>query len=616
MLIKVFGAAVQGIDATLITIEVNSSRGCMFYLVGLPDSAVKESHQRIISALQVNGYRMPTSNIVINMAPADIRKEGTAYDLPLAIGILAASEVIQSDKLERYLLMGELSLDGSLQPIKGALPIAIKARELGFEGMIVPCSNAHEAAVVNNLKVYGVENIKDVIEFFNGKQKLSPTQVNTREEFYSQQSSFELDFAEVKGQENVKRALEVAAAGSHNILLIGAPGSGKSMLAKRLPSILPPLSLGESLETTKIHSVAGKLGKGGGLISKRPFRDPHNSISTVAMTGGGSFPQPGEISLAHNGILYLDELPEYNRSVLEVLRQPLEDRKITVSRIRCNVEYPASFMLVASMNPCPCGYYNHPTKGCVCSPGQVQKYLNRISGPLLDRIDLQIEVTPLPFEKMADTRPGESSATIRERVIHARQIQETRYADIPGVYCNAQMNSKLLACYARPDDKGLAMLKTAMNPTKGCVCSPGQVQKYLNRISGPLLDRIDLQIEVTPLPFEKMADTRPGESSATIRERVIHARQIQETRYADIPGVYCNAQMNSKLLACYARPDDKGLAMLKTAMNRLNLSARAYDRILKVSRTIADLEDCESIQPAHLAEAIGYRNLDREDWAG
>ncbi|MCR6503241.1 MULTISPECIES: YifB family Mg chelatase-like AAA ATPase [Bacteroides] len=512
MLIKVFGAAVQGIDATLITIEVNSSRGCMFYLVGLPDSAVKESHQRIISALQVNGYRMPTSNIVINMAPADIRKEGSAYDLPLAIGMLAASEVIRSDKLDRYLLMGELSLDGSLQPIKGALPIAIKARELGFEGMIVPCSNAHEAAVVNNLKVYGVENIKDVIEFFNGKQELAPTQVNTREEFYSQQSSFELDFAEVKGQENVKRALEVAAAGSHNILLIGAPGSGKSMLAKRLPSILPPLSLGESLETTKIHSVAGKLGKGGGLISKRPFRDPHNSISTVAMTGGGSFPQPGEISLAHNGILYLDELPEYNRSVLEVLRQPLEDRKITVSRIRCNVEYPASFMLVASMNPCPCGYYNHPTKACVCSPGQVQK--------------------------------------------------------------------------------------------------------YLNRISGPLLDRIDLQIEVTPLPFEKMADTRPGESSATIRERVIYARQIQEARYADIPGVYCNAQMNSKLLSLYARPDEKGLAMLKNAMNRLNLSARAYDRILKVARTIADLEGSELIQPAHLAEAIGYRNLDREDWAG
>ena len=496
----------------MLGVTLLSSRGCMFYLVGLPDSAVKESHQRIISALQVNGYRMPTSNIVINMAPADIRKEGAAYDLPLAIGILAASEVIQSDKLERYLLMGELSLDGSLQPIKGALPIAIKARELGFEGMIVPQQNAHEAAVVNNLKVYGVGNIKEVIEFFNGTQELTPTLVNTREEFYSQQSNFDFDFAEVKGQENVKRALEVAASGSHNILLIGSPGSGKSMLAKRLPSILPPLSLGESLETTKIHSVAGKLGKDGGLISKRPFRDPHHTISTVAMTGGGSFPQPGEISLAHNGILYLDELPEYSRNVLEVLRQPLEDRKITVSRIRCNVEYPASFMLVASMNPCPCGYYTHPTKACVCSPGQVQK--------------------------------------------------------------------------------------------------------YLNRISGPLLDRIDLQIEVTPLPFEEMADSRPGESSATIRERVIRARQIQEARYADIPGIYCNAQMNSKLLARHARPDDKGLAMLKTAMNRLNLSARAYDRILKVSRTIADLEGCELIQPAHLAEAIGYRNLDKEGWAG
>ena len=519
MLIKVFGAAVQGIDATLITIEVNSSRGCMFYLVGLPDSAVKESHQRIISALQVNGYRMPTSNIVINMAPADIRKEGAAYDLPLAIGILAASEVIQSDKLERYLLMGELSLDGSLQPIKGALPIAIKARELGFEGMIVPQQNAHEAAVVNNLKVYGAGNIKEVIEFFNGvglmligalPARLAGTLVNTREEFYSQQSNFDFDFAEVKGQENVKRALEVAASGSHNILLIGSPGSGKSMLAKRLPSILPPLSLGESLETTKIHSVAGKLGKDGGLISKRPFRAPHHTISTVAMTGGGSFPQPGEISLAHNGILYLDELPEYSRNVLEVLRQPLEDRKITVSRIRCNVEYPASFMLVASMNPCPCGYYTHPTKACVCSPGQVQKYLNRISGPLLDRIDLQIEVTPLPFEEMADSRPGESSATIRERVIRARQIQEARYADIPGIYCNAQMNSKLL-----------------------------------------------------------------------------HQ---------------------------YAVPDASGLSILKTAMQRLCLSARAYDRILKVSRTIADLDNSEHIEVRHLAEAIQYRSLDRENW--
>ena len=512
MLVKVFAAAVQGIDATLITIEVNSTRGCMFYLVGLPDSAVKESHQRIISALQVNGYKMPTSNIVINMAPADIRKEGSAYDLPLAIGMLAANETIHSDKLDRYLLMGELSLDGSLQPIKGALPIAIKARELGFEGMILPRQNAREAAVVNHLTFYGVENLREVVEFFNGNQELTPTIVNTREEFYAQQNTFDLDFADVKGQENVKRALEVAAAGGHNVLLIGSPGSGKSMLAKRLPSILPPLSLGESLETTKIHSVAGKLGKDGGLISRRPFRDPHHTISNVAMTGGGSFPQPGEISLAHNGVLFLDELPEFSRNVLEVLRQPLEDRKISISRVKCNVEYPASFMLVASMNPCPCGYYNHPTKPCVCSPGQVQK--------------------------------------------------------------------------------------------------------YLNRISGPLLDRIDLQIEVTPVPFEKMSDVRPGEPSAVIRERVVRARQVQQQRYAQVPGVYCNAQMTSRLLSLYASPDERGLALLKGAMTRLNLSARAYDRILKVARTIADLDSSESIQSAHLAEAIGYRNLDREDWAG
>lgn len=512
MLVKVFGAAVQGIDATLITIEVNSTRGCMFYLVGLPDSAVKESHQRIISALQVNGYKVPTSNIVINMAPADIRKEGAAYDLPLAIGMLAASETISSEKLARYLIMGELSLDGSIQPIKGVLPIAIKAREEKFDGIIIPQQNAREAAVVNDLNVYGVSNIKEVIEFFNNSCQLEPTVVNTREEFYTQQNVFDFDFSDVKGQENVKRALEVAAAGGHNLIMVGAPGSGKSMMAKRLPSILPPLSLGESLETTKIHSVAGKLDRNSSLISKRPFRDPHHTISQVAMVGGGSFPQPGEISLAHNGVLFLDELPEFNRSVLEVLRQPLEDRRISISRVRSSIEYPASFMFVASMNPCPCGYYNHPTKACVCSPGQVQKYLNKISGPLLDRIDIQIEIVPVPFEKISDQRQGEPSAAIRERVIKARQIQEQRFAQHPGVYCNAQMTSKLLSLYAQPD----------------------------------------LQ----------------------------------------------------------------GLTLLKNAMDRLNLSARAYDRILKVARTIADLEGSEKVLSAHLAEAIGYRNLDRENWAG
>lgn len=512
MLIKVFGAAVQGIDATLITIEVNSTRGCMFYLVGLPDSAIKESHQRIKSALQVNGYKIPTSNIVINMAPADIRKEGAAYDLPLAIGMLAASETITSDKLSRYLIMGELSLDGSIQPIKGVLPIAIKAREDGFDGLIIPQENAREAAVVNNLNVYGVSNIKEVIEFFNGTRELQPTVVNTREKFYAQQDKFEFDFSDVKGQENVKRALEVAAAGGHNLIMVGAPGSGKSMMAKRLPSILPPLSLGESLETTKIHSVAGKLGRDSSLISQRPFRDPHHTISQVAMVGGGSFPQPGEISLAHNGVLFLDELPEFTRSVLEVLRQPLEDRRITISRVKSTIDYPASFMFVASMNPCPCGYYNHPTKACVCTPGQVQKYLNKISGPLLDRIDIQIEIVPVPFDKISDRRQGEPSTVIRERVIKARQIQEQRYA--------------------------------------------------------------------------------------------AH------------PGTYCNAQMTSRLLALYAQPDENGLRLLKNAMDRLNLSARAYDRILKVARTIADLEDSERVLSHHLAEAIGYRNLDRENWAG
>lgn len=510
MLIKIFGAAVQGIDATLITIEVNSSKGCMFYLVGLPDSAVKESHQRIISALQYNGYKMPTSNIIVNMAPADIKKEGSAYDLPLAIGLLGANEVISCNKFSKYMLMGELSLDGSIQPIKGALPIAILARQLGFKGLIVPKQNAREAAVVNDLEVYGVENIKEVVEFYDDRQTLQPTVVNTREEFFSQQSVFDFDFEDVKGQENVKRALEVAAAGGHNIIMIGAPGSGKSMMAKRLPSILPPLSLGESLETTKIHSVAGKLNKNSSLISQRPFRDPHHTISQVALVGGGSFPQPGEISLSHNGVLFLDELPEFSRNVLEVLRQPLEDRKITISRVKTTIDYPASFMLVASMNPCPCGYYNHPTKECVCSQGQVHKYLNKISGPLLDRIDIQVEIVPVPFEKISEQRKGEASINIRERVIRARQIQEKRFAKHEGIYCNAQMNSKLLSLYAVPDQKGL--------------------------------------------------------------ER------------------------------------------LKNAMDKLNLSARAYDRILKVARTIADLDSKENIEPHHIAEAISYRNLDRENW--
>lgn len=512
MLVKVFGAAVQGIDATIITIEVNSTRGCMFHLVGLPDSAVKESHERILSALQVNGYKFPTSQIVINMAPADIRKEGSAYDLPLAIGMMAAKENVSTEKLSKYIIMGELSLDGSLQPIKGALPIAIKAREDGYEGLIVPQPNAKEAGVVNNLKVYGVTNLKEVVEFFNNERELLPTVVNTRDEFYAQQTIFDLDFSDVKGQENVKRALEVAAAGGHNLIMIGAPGSGKSMMAKRLPSILPPLSLGESLETTKIHSVAGKLGKDTSLIAKRPFRSPHHTISQVAMVGGGTFPQPGEISLSHNGVLFLDELPEFNRSVLEVLRQPLEDRIISISRAKYSIDYPAGFMMIASMNPCPCGYYNHPTKACVCSPGQVQKYLNRVSGPLLDRIDIQVEIIPVPFEKISDTRIGEESSAIRERVIKARHIQELRYKEYPGIYSNAQM------------------------------------------------------------------------TSALIRR--------------------------------FAEPDAKGLALLKNAMTRLNLSARAYDRILKVARTVADIDGSEKVEAMHLAEAISYRNLDRESWAG
>lgn len=511
MLVKTYCAAVMGLDAVTITIEISMTRGVMLHLTGLADTAVKESYDRIKAAVQNNGFKMPVADLTINLSPADIKKEGSGYDLPLAVGILAVNNKIDSSRLSEYMLVGEIGLDGKLQPVRGALPIAIRARKEKFKGLIVPIQNIREAAVVNNLDVYGMESLMDVIQFFNGGKTFEPTKIDTRKEFYEHQYDYELDYADVKGQESVKRALEVAAAGGHNLIMIGPPGSGKSMMAKRLPSILPPLTLAESLETTQIHSVAGKLSKGTSLISQRPFRSPHHSISQVALAGGGTNPQPGEISLAHNGVLFLDELPEFSRSVLEVMRQPLEDRKITISRAKYSVEYPCSVTFLASMNPCPCGFYGDPTHHCVCTPGQIQRYMNKISGPLLDRIDIQCEISPLPFSDISNAQPGEPSAVIRERVIAARKIQEERFAQHKKVYCNAQMT-----------------------------------------------------------------------------ERMIHQ---------------------------YAEPDKDSLDMLRLAMERLSLSARAYNRILKVARTIADLDKSEKVLSQHIAEAIGYRNLDRGDWA-
>ncbi|SEL46066.1 YifB family Mg chelatase-like AAA ATPase [Parapedobacter koreensis] len=511
MLVKTYGSAVYGIEATTITIEVNISGGTKYYIVGLPDNAVKESLRRIESALSSSGFRMPRQKIVVNLAPADIRKEGSSYDLAIAVAILASSKQTEASLLSELVILGELSLDGSIQPIKGALPIALQAARDGFKGILLPLANAREAAVVPGLQVYGIQHIKEAVDFISNKQPLDRVTVDTKADFLNNINDYEVDFADVQGQENIKRALEIAAAGGHNAVLIGPPGSGKTMLAKRLPTILPPLSLEESLETTKIHSVAGKLGIAESLMTTRPFRAPHHTISDVALVGGGHQPQPGEISLAHNGVLFLDELPEFKRTVLEVLRQPLESRNMAISRARFSVNYPASFILIAAMNPCPCGFYNHPQKDCLCNPGMVQKYVSKISGPLLDRIDLHVEVTPVDFTQLTATRPAEKSAAIRDRVAAAREWQAERFKTLPNVHCNAQM---------------------------------------------------------TP-------------------------RQVRET--------------------CHI--STAGQALLKAAMERLGLSARAYDRILKVSRTIADMERSTDIQTAHLAEAIQFRSLDRRGWA-